>query len=170
VTVTIPINAAGGITDTATIEVTSQGDDSQSAIFTLTTTANSVYSLALAPATDSRYGDPGTTVSYTQQVTNTGNAMDVYTITVSDNDWETTVPETVGPLVAHGSAKITVMVTISASVADGVTDTVTITVISQGDNTRSLASTLTTVANLYRVFLPITMRHFEFELFQSHLP
>jgi len=170
VAVTISENAAGGATDTTTILMTSQGDNTQLATSTLTTTANNVYSLTLTPATDTKSGDPGATVSYTLQVTNTGNATDVYTITVSDNDWGTTVPGMVGPLVASDSAKITVMVTISASVADGVTDTVTITVISQGDNTRSLASTLTTIASLYRVFLPITMRDFEFELFQSHSP
>jgi len=160
IAVTIPVDAAGGAVDTATIIVTSLGDNTQSATSTLTTTANNTYGLIVTPLTDTRSGDPGTTVTYTLQMANTGNATDTFGVAVGGNVWITTAdPTTVGPLGAEASANVLVTVNIPTGIAEDTSDTATITVTSQGLDTVSATTRLTTRASPYRAFLPIILRN-----------
>ncbi len=118
------------------------------------------YGVTVTPATDGKSGNHGETVAYALQVTNTGNITDTFNVAVSGNSWTTTAPGTVGPLAAGADVDMDVMVTIPESAAGGETDVATVTVTSQGDDTQWATSTLTTTANLYRVFLPIIMKNY----------
>ena len=82
-------------------------------------TEQSVYGVMATPAMENKSGEPGTTVTYMLQVTNTGNATDVYTLTVSGNAWTATVLGSVGPLAAGGDASVEVVMDISEDVVDG---------------------------------------------------
>ena len=104
------------------------------------------YSLTLTPPTAALSGNPGSTVTYTLRVTNTGNCADTFTVVVRGNAWTTNAPATVGPLAAGDGADLQVTVDIPATAANGDYDTATVTVTSQGDNTKSDSSTLTTTA------------------------
>jgi hypothetical protein len=114
------------------------------------------YGLTVTPATDARSGDPGTMVTYTLQVTNTGNVSDAFDVHASGYRWATALnPTTVEPLTAGRSADVVVTVTIPTSAAGEATDVATVTVTSQGDDTVTATSILTTTARRHRIFLPL---------------
>jgi uncharacterized repeat protein (TIGR01451 family) len=146
VSVTVPPEAVIGNTDVVTITLTSQGDNTKSAVSTLTSTVSNVYGLTVEPATDAKECLPGDTVVYTLAVTNTGNTADTFAVVVSGNAWTTNAPATVGPLAAGAGQLVNVSVTVPTSVTGGGADTATITLTSQGDNTKSDITTLTTTA------------------------
>ena len=106
----------------------------------------SFHGVMLAPSTDATSGQPGATVTYTLQVTNTGNTVDTLTIASSGNDWTTEVVSTVGPLAPGEGTDVAVVVHIPAGANEGDSDTVTITATSQGDPAESDSSHLTTTA------------------------
>ncbi len=156
VTVTIPTTAAGSAQDVAIITVTSQGDNTQSAMATLTTTANNIYGVMVVPPTATKSGRSGTPVTYTLRVTNTGNITDTFQVTAGGNTWPVVTPlgpgtgpvvVAVGPLAAGAGGEIEIMVMIPADAVNGATDTVTMTVTSQGDPSRSATSVLTTTVD-----------------------
>jgi hypothetical protein len=123
----------------------------------------SFYSLTLVPVTATQSGDPGKVVTYTLQVTNTGNTTDTFDMTVSGYTWPTTAPVTVGPLWAGAGANVDVIVDIPTDAAGGATDTATIIATSQNDDTQSVTATLTTIAAAleplsYNLFLPLIMK------------
>ena len=158
VTVSVPADALAGASDVATVSVASQADDTVTDTATLTTTTNAVYGMAVTPATMSGQGMPGQGTLYLLTVHNTGNINDTYTITV-DSDWAA-VPDPVGTInVAAGStAVLRVTVIIPLNAQDGASDTATVTLVSQGDNTVSDTSTLTTTAYLLKVYLPLIVK------------
>lgn len=120
---------------------------------TLTILDDDEYGLVLAPATDGKAGAPGTTVTYTLTLTNTGNLTDTYNVTISGAAFTTSAaPSVVGPLAANATATFMVSVQIPASATGGATDVATITGRSQGDNSRSATATLTTTV----VVVPVT--------------
>ena len=116
------------------------------------TTQIPFYGVTVAPPTATTSGNPGTTVSYILDVTNTGNVADAYDVAVSGNAWTTTAPATVGLLAAGATTQITVDVTIAAGAGSGDSDTATITVTSQGDPGQSAASSLTTSVTLDQIY------------------
>jgi uncharacterized repeat protein (TIGR01451 family) len=105
----------------------------------------------LAPATDARSGDPGTEVTYTLSLTNTGRATDSYTLSLDTPNpaWTTVInPETVTYLAGGASTPITVKVTVAPGAPPMATDTAKIKAVSQGDASLKDSVTLTTTANL----------------------
>jgi uncharacterized membrane protein len=141
VTVTIPGNAAGGETDVAIVTATSAGDPTKSASSELTTTALSVFDVQLLPATDAKSGGPGSTVIYTLELTNAGNAPDTFNLAATG--WAT-LPESTFTLAAGASTDVVVHVNIPAGAADGAVNVATVTAVSGGDATETAQSTLTT--------------------------
>ena len=83
VTVTIPANAAQDEVDLVNLIATSQSDRSKSASTTVTTTANipvlpPEFGLDLSPSQNA-FGEFGSSVTYTLQITNLGNVADIFT-------------------------------------------------------------------------------------------
>jgi uncharacterized repeat protein (TIGR01451 family) len=105
------------------------------------------YGLTVGPLNDGISGAPGETVNYTLTLTNTGNISDTFGVVVSGNTWPTTAPATIGPLDPSASQAVTIAVTVPSSATGSSTDTATVTLTSQGDNTQSGITTLSTTAN-----------------------
>ena len=157
VAVDVPAGATAGDSDAATVTATSQGDGSVSDSATFTTTAQT-RGVALAAA-QSGTGAPGTLVTYTLTVANTGSLADTYAVTVSGNGWTTTVAPSSVPLNGGATATLTVVVSIPAGAADGETDSATVTVTSQAEAALSASVVLTTTAqSSFSIFLPIVTR------------
>jgi uncharacterized membrane protein len=160
VTVQIPAGAAPGISDTAIVTATSQGAVTKTASSILTT-AVIMRNVSLAPPTVAQSGDPGATVTYTLVLTNAGNTLDTFMLTVRSATFTTTVaPSSVG-LAKNASHAVTVTVQIPAGAGAGVSDTAIVTATSQGDASKSATSTLTTTASTARgVYLPLLQKNF----------
>ncbi|MCG3114675.1 MAG: JDVT-CTERM domain-containing protein [Candidatus Manganitrophus sp. SA1] len=102
--------------------------------------------VGLVPTADTRFDNPGATISYKLTVTNAGNTTDSYTITVTGNAWTTTPSGSVGPVAASGTADFTVTVAIPADATEGDSDAATIKVTSQSASTQSATAIVTTTA------------------------
>jgi len=102
--------------------------------------------LELLPPTAAQSGAPGTTVTYTLLVTNTGTCGDTFTVTVSGNAWPTNVPAEVGPLDPNEGAALDVAVEIPAEANNSDWDKAAITLASQLAPTTTATSVLTTTA------------------------
>lgn len=112
------------------------------------------YGAGLVAATGTQSGNPGQTLTYTLNLSNTGNVSDSYTLTVSGNIFPTSLPAVVGPLAANGEISVTAAVTIPAGALAGAVDTATITALSHGNPSQTATTTLTTdVRPVYQVAL-----------------
>jgi uncharacterized membrane protein/subtilisin family serine protease len=153
VMVTIPAGAMVGDMDTVNVYANSVGDENVSDFVTLTTTALAVYNVTVTPATDAKTGAPGTTVAYTLQVTNAGNAPDTFSLAAGGNNWTVVLSAaTTGELQLGESFALMVSVLIPAGAAHNATDAVVVTATSAGDETESDSSTLTTTAVVEPVY------------------
>ncbi len=160
---TVPAGAAQGdlIVNTATVTDTVWNTGYQ--VLAPVTVVG--YGVMVAPSADVQSGDPGTTVTYTLQVTNAGNTTDMFSVTVGGNTWDTAAdPTTVGPLAAGESANVVVTVNIPTSAVGGDTDSATITITSRGDPTKSVSVTLTTLTMAeipvgWDIYLPLIARN-----------
>ena len=121
---------------------------------TMTVITNPNFSVALA-ASISQTSDPGQTVTYTLWLTNTGNVIDSYTLSVSGNSWSTLLSEDQFTLQAGKSAMLTAVVSIPANAPGGTTDVATVTAASAD---ASDSATLTTVTNEYLLYLPFVAK------------
>lgn len=113
------------------------------------------YEVTLSPLEEWKSNLPGSTITYTLQVTNTGQLTDIFNVNVSNNDWLTTAPATVGPLTVAESAFVVVVVMIPTDTAIGMIDTATVTVISQGDSSQTGTTNLNSVSGHLLLFFPI---------------
>jgi uncharacterized repeat protein (TIGR01451 family) len=106
------------------------------------------YAVDLQPATGGIAENPGTVVTYTLTIYNTGSLTDTYNIagSVSGEAWATNWPSSVGPVGGGSSAQVDVTVQISSTAQSGDTSTATIVATSQGDSSKSATSVLTTTA------------------------
>jgi uncharacterized membrane protein len=146
VAVTIPDDAMGGDSDTATVTATSQTDPGVSDSADLTTSVDVVYGVELS-ADQSAEGMPGEIVTYTISLLNTGTVEDTYELTVSDNDWPTILSEDTVTLLPGENADVTVAVEVPADAMGGDSDIATVTATSTGDpGGASDSLTLTTSA------------------------
>jgi subtilisin family serine protease len=104
-------------------------------------------------------GEPGSSVSYTVWITNTGNAADTFDLAISDNEWDA-MPSTASVMLGSGeSTSVMVTVDIPAGTDDGEMDMATFSATSQADDTVSDSVVLTTTAvvSTYHLYLPIIM-------------
>jgi uncharacterized membrane protein len=146
VAVTVPSTAPCGSEDEIVVTLTSQEDGTVSGSSTLTTSANTVRGVSVAPASAALPGDPGETVTYTLRVTNTGNCADTFTVGVNGDAWPTSAPTSVGPLAAGAGVDVQVAVTVPAAAQCTDADEIVVTLTSQADGTATGSSTLTTSA------------------------
>jgi uncharacterized repeat protein (TIGR01451 family) len=93
----------------------------------------------------------GETVTYTLSVTNTGNAADIFDLSVA-SIWPVNLSNTSVSLGGGASTTIWVAVTVPAGTSDGDSDVVTVTATSQGDPTATDSAALTTTADVTLVY------------------
>lgn len=102
------------------------------------------YGVALSPD-DAAEGLPGTTITYTLQITNTGTVSDTFTLDVS-SEWPASASLFLVALDGGASDTFTVAVQIPADAVGGTWDVATVTAVSHGDSSVSAATQLTTTA------------------------
>ncbi|HEC34122.1 MAG TPA: DUF11 domain-containing protein [Chloroflexi bacterium] len=160
VVVTIPVGTAGGAQDSVLITVRSLSDPRTppaSASAALTTTANTVYGVALGPATASQVASPGQTVTYTMRVTNTGNAPDTIVFTRTTPGWLTSFSDSSVALSSGEWALVEVCVTVPVTATDGLSDTAVIRATGSGGYAEV---TLTTTVAWHKTYLPLVVRNY----------
>ncbi len=119
----------------------------------------SKHNFELMPVTpDNQTGHPGEVLTYTLQVSNTGELEDSYNVEISAT-WQTSAPLTVGPILPDTSGILVVQVTIPNDAVVGEQDVAVITVTSQANPSISHQLSLTTTAFWHRMFIPITMKN-----------
>ncbi len=104
------------------------------------------FGVDVSPATDARLGVQGGSVTYQLNVTNIGSLEDTYTVSAT-SEWDSTVSQTVGPLPSGASTTVNVEVAVPQNAGNGESDQATVTVISQGDSTKTDGAKLTTTAS-----------------------
>ncbi len=148
--VTVPAGALAGGSDSVAVYATSVGDPRTSPAqdaSILTTMADAVYRLELVPPAAQAAGPPGTPLTHTLRLTNTGNAPDEFDLAWAGNLWDVQMPPHVA-LAAGVGLDLPVRVTIPAGAADGEQDVVMVTAVSRGDPAAQASATLTTTAQV----------------------
>jgi uncharacterized membrane protein len=100
---------------------------------------------------------PGSVVTYTLNLTNTGNITDTFDLEV-DSLWAVSLVVSTGPLGSGESLALTVVVTIPALAPANTSDTAVVTVISQGDPARWQDVSLVTTARWNEVWIPVMLK------------
>ena len=157
VDVQVPRDAEADAYDSASIIATSWGDRSKYASIEITTTAN-VHGVSAAPLVDYRYAPPGSVVTYTVNITNTGNITDGFDLQAfpGEYDWDIVLPGTPITLSGGSSTSILVKVVILPEAIDHQEEFTMLKILSRGDPEIWLAiwlRTMATVAGL-RYFIP----------------
>jgi PKD repeat protein len=158
VVVTVSLDAAAGAFDVSVLQFSSSHPAASPVTATVTTTANAVYGLEVSDIVFAQDGFPGTTVTYTIQVTNTGNMTDTFDVQLEDDVFDANGSLTIGPLGRGESVTYTVLVTIPELTPSGFMGTNTVTITSQGDPIRQLAPTLITTVRWNGMWIPIIMK------------
>ncbi|MCP4358554.1 MAG: choice-of-anchor B family protein [Chloroflexi bacterium] len=151
--VDIPPSALSNEADMTSFTATSQSDNSANSLVQLTTTAVANYNVTIMAVNDTQTAKQGQTVTYTLQITNTGNLSDTYNLTAS-GIWTTTLSSTSITINAGQSAQINVMVELPSTFGNE-TDIISVTATSQGDAAVTDSIDLTAIINLWRIFVPI---------------
>lgn len=109
--------------------------------------------VVIAPPTATQSGMPGTVLTYTLAVTNTGSVSDSIAFAVSGNTWDVGLPLTL-TLEAGESSTVPVTVAIPADAAGGAVDVATVTGTSLNDPGVTASAVLTSTATaVYGVLL-----------------
>jgi hypothetical protein len=158
-TVTVPAEALAGATDALVLTATSAGDPAVSASTAITTTAAAVYGVELSTANLAQAGTPGSVISYTLTISNSGNISDTFALVLSDSQWLITAPDSLS-LEAGAAAVVVVSVTIPATASNGQSDGVTVTVTSLAAPAATAAVTLqtTAVVDHHLLYLPLVIQ------------
>jgi len=136
-TVTIPDNATPGVGNKIWVKATSQGDNTKSDNDNCVAYAG-IFGVQVLISPSEASGAPGSYLTYTVTVINTGNIVDNYLLTKGDSlGWNPTLDNenfyNVGP---DESKQTTLRVSISSGAAHCTRDNVWVMATSQGDNTK----------------------------------
>jgi len=155
--VTVPSGVSGGSSVGIAVTATSRADP------TLSASASCIARIAvvpgvmvsISPSEDS--GSPGAKLRYTVTVANTGNVVDTYDLTVTDNaGWNLELSSSTLTISMGGSEEIVLNVTIPGNAALGTVDDIIITATSQVDPTVSDSASCRAIATAPSV-LPLTV-------------
>jgi hypothetical protein len=105
-------------------------------------------------------GQPGETVVYTLEITNTGNRTDTFSLGYAGNQWSVHLPVIQATLASGEKLLASVEVSIPAGATDGQMDAVTITATSRADSAVFSSVELTTTAvaaalSGFQLYLPV---------------
>jgi hypothetical protein len=158
VTVDVPANALGGDSDLVLVSATSVGAGSKSDSALLTTSVTPISGIILSKD-DSLTGRPGTTVTYTLWITNSGNVTDTFDIQLAGNLWSSVLSTASKTLAAGEQGSVSVAVEIPYGAAHLEYDAVTVRAVSRSDGTKSDTAVLTTFSRVFSstVHLPIVL-------------
>lgn len=153
--VEVPDAAAVGASDVTTVTAT---NSAVTATAQLTTTAEAVYSILLS-GDSALAGIPGSTVTYTITLTNTGNITDTFNLEIVSG-WVAVPSGTSFNLAAGAGTNITVAVTIPAGANEGDSEMTMVTVASAGNPSVSAMVHLTTTAGMTQppLYLPVVLK------------
>jgi uncharacterized membrane protein len=91
-----------------------------------------------------------------------GDYIDTFTLTVAGALWPSVLSASqTDPLPPGDSQAVTLTVSIPVSAANGDTDTATVTAVSMLDPGVSDSATATTMAVIYRIYLPILFKNYQ---------
>lgn len=167
-----PVAVQSGMVATVSVQVNTPNEPFVSDSFTLSAisvtyptvlaetqgTTNTVVNpdITATPDLTSQSGLPGSLITYTITIENSGDYTDTFILDHSGNTWVTNLSvSSVGPLAAGDSGVLEVYVVVGSSAE---ADSVTITIESALDSDISASLNLTTVRELYRIFIPIALK------------
>ena len=155
VTVTIPTHTLAYTADIVQLTVAAQDDPALMATTSLTTTAGFVPGIELAPARLTQTGQAGDWITYTLNLTNTGNATDTIALDYSGEQWAVQGPMSL-TLAAWVGSSLDVAVHVPPTATPGLSDTVHLTV--TGTGVFAFSELITTASRPYAVFLPLVRK------------
>ena len=162
VTVTIPEGALANSSDYLNLELSSQGNGAMVGSTMLTTIADSVFGLDVTPVGIVKIGNPGDVVTYVVELTNLGNITDTFTLELETSEWILTMPEPIENLAPGESRSVEIEIIIPLDQKDGDSHDAILTISSQGaaqaQRQMQLTVTLTTVVEVYQIFMPIVQK------------
>jgi hypothetical protein len=123
----------------------------------VTLTVQNAYGVDLSPS-QAKSGAPGSMVTYTLQLTNTGSTTNMFTLSAGPHVWNVTIPITSTTLAPSAQNALTVFVAIPLTATTGLSDTVSITAGGAGGASDSAALTTTAVVTTRYIYLPIIRR------------
>ena len=117
------------------------------------------YGVGLQPGTSAASGRPGTVITHTLRLTNTGNAPATFDLGLGSHTWNVVCTQTQVDLAPGAWVDVPVRVTIPplASPAQ-LQDTVTVTATVRADSSKQAVAVLTTRADIARTYLPLLLR------------
>jgi len=148
VSVTVPLTAAPGLSDTVRVSAQGTGE----AAFSDLTTIATGYGFALSPVSATKTALIGQAATYTLYLTSTGNLTDAIAFDLSQNTWPVSITPITLTLAAHQHAAVQVLVSVPLTAAIDVSDIVRIN--AQGTGVAAF-SELTTAAAGWRYLFPI---------------
>jgi uncharacterized membrane protein len=143
VTVTPPSDATPGTY--LNLSITAQGTTASASTWVNTTVAEQAYGVSVR-APGGAQGRPGTNVTYTFTIQNTGDITDTYLLSTASPGWEATLAQPTVTLPSGGSGTVDVTVTIPMDAANNSQQTLTLTATSQNDSTKQDSASVTTTA------------------------
>ena len=146
VMVQVPQEALPVASDAVTVMPSSQSNPLNQVSLRLTTYASEQHGLALEPGIMIQGGTPGTTLTYTLQLTNTGNISDSFAIQWEGSSWPISAPGMLGPFSSGNGGTLPVRVTIPITATETMSDTVTISARPAGTHLQPESAQLLTIA------------------------
>ena len=163
VAVTIPLWAAPGSHDLATLSLSHGAGQPPLATAVLLTSVHGDYGLALLPPTAELDGPPGGALVYPLQLVHLGSQPDTYTVTVDSTGWLVQVAAPGGQAAVGATAQgeivpLTVRVNIPLGAADGAPNIAYVWLVSSADPERSASVKLFSSAAWLRYYFLVVSR------------